>query len=127
MYHTSCTLARLTVGAAALALCATAGSPQLNATVKVDNLAPTNSHSFSPLHLGLNTSPFHTPHPHARPTQNTHMPPHTHDRCGLHRRLVPQIFAHLRQIVQQLAPTRGLQNPQHVVRLQQAQAPFPIE
>jgi hypothetical protein len=58
MYHTSCTLARLTVGAAALALCATAGAAQLNVTVKVENLAPTNSISFAPLHLGFNNGSF---------------------------------------------------------------------
>ena len=58
MYHTSCPLARLTVGAAALALCATAGAAQLNVTVKVENLAPTNSISFAPLHLGFNNGSF---------------------------------------------------------------------
>lgn len=58
MYHTSCTPARLTVGAAALALCATAGAAQLNVTVKVENLAPTNGISFAPLHLGFNNGSF---------------------------------------------------------------------
>lgn len=54
MYHTAFTLARLTVGTTALALCAAAGAAQLNVTVKVENLAPANSISFAPLHLGFN-------------------------------------------------------------------------
>jgi len=58
MYHTTFTLARLTVSAAALAWCATAGAAQLNVTVKVENLAPANSISFAPLHLGFNSGTF---------------------------------------------------------------------
>ena len=58
MYHISCTMARLTAGAATLALCATAGAAQINLTVKVENLAPANSISFAPLHLGFNNGSF---------------------------------------------------------------------
>ena len=58
MYHISCTMARLAAGAATLALCATAGAAQINLTVKVENLAPANSISFAPLHLGFNNGSF---------------------------------------------------------------------
>lgn len=58
MHPTSCNLARLAAGAAALALCATAGAAQVNLTVTVENLAPTNSISFAPLHLGFNNGSF---------------------------------------------------------------------
>jgi len=58
MYHTHCTMARFSVAAAALALCTTAGAAPLNVTVKVENLAPTNSISFAPLHFGFNNGSF---------------------------------------------------------------------
>ncbi len=58
MYHTHCTMARLSVAAAALALCTTAGAAHLNVVVKVENLAPTNSISFAPLHFGFNNGRF---------------------------------------------------------------------
>lgn len=58
LHPRSFTPARLTAGAAALALCATAGAAQLTLNVTVENLAPSNSISFAPLHLGFNNGSF---------------------------------------------------------------------
>lgn len=57
-HPSSCHSVHLAAGAAALALCATAGAAQLNVTVKVENLAPSNSISFAPLHVGFNKGTF---------------------------------------------------------------------
>ncbi len=58
MFQRSFPPARLAIAAAALSLCATAGAKQLNVTVTVENLAPTNSISFAPLHLGFHNGTF---------------------------------------------------------------------
>lgn len=47
---------RLVAGAAALAFCATAGAAQLRVTI--ENLAPANSISFTPLHVGFGNGSF---------------------------------------------------------------------
>ena len=53
------TLKRTALGIGALfALCATAHAALVNVTVTVRNLAPTNSISFAPLHVGFNNGSF---------------------------------------------------------------------
>ena len=49
---------RRAVAAAVLALCASANAAVVNVTVTVQNLAPTNSISFAPLHVGFNNGSF---------------------------------------------------------------------
>ena len=49
---------RRAVAVAVLALCASANAAVVNVTVTVQNLAPTNSISFAPLHVGFNNGSF---------------------------------------------------------------------
>ena len=49
---------RRAVAAAVLALCASANAAMVDVTVTVQNLAPTNSISFAPLHVGFNNGSF---------------------------------------------------------------------
>ena len=58
MTHPSTHLARLAVGAAALAVATSASAAQVQVSVTIDNLAPANSISFAPLHLGFNNGSF---------------------------------------------------------------------
>ena len=54
----SSTSLRRAAGIAALVLSATTSAAQLNILVKVENLAPANSISFAPLHVGFNNGTF---------------------------------------------------------------------
>ncbi len=58
MFQQSFPPARLAIAAAVLSLCASAGAKQLDVTVTVENLAPNNSVSFAPLHLGFHNGTF---------------------------------------------------------------------
>jgi|JI61114C2RNA_FD_contig_81_1368356_length_1149_multi_6_in_0_out_0_2 hypothetical protein len=49
---------RLAAGTAALAFCASAGAVQRNVLVTIENLAPSNSISFAPLHVAFNSGSF---------------------------------------------------------------------
>jgi len=58
MFQQSFPPARLAIAAAVLSLCASAGAKQLDVTITVENLAPANSVSFAPLHLGFHNGTF---------------------------------------------------------------------
>jgi len=49
---------RLAATAAALAFCGAAGAAQVQVTVNIENLAPANSISFAPLHVGFGSGSF---------------------------------------------------------------------
>ena len=58
MTPTLCTLPRTLATWSLLAAAASAGAAQLQVTVNIENLAPANSVSFAPLHLGFNNGSF---------------------------------------------------------------------
>ncbi|WP_313950273.1 spondin domain-containing protein [Accumulibacter sp.] len=58
MHERQFTPFRLVAATAALAFCATAGAAQVRIAVSIENLAPTNSISFAPLHVGFNNGTF---------------------------------------------------------------------
>lgn len=58
MHKRSANPLRIAAMAAALAFCSTAGASQVQLKVMIENLAPTNSVSFAPLHVGFNSGTF---------------------------------------------------------------------
>lgn len=58
MHERSSNPFRLAAMTAALAFCSTAGATQVQLKVMIENLAPTNSVSFAPLHVGFNNGTF---------------------------------------------------------------------
>ena len=58
MSHRLAKAGRLTAAAAALCAATLASAAQINLTITAENLAPTNSISFAPLHFGVHSNTF---------------------------------------------------------------------